>query len=386
MEKGRCFKEYSGAEADTLSVHDRRSLDVLEGTEAFLMYESTSKGPNTGVVRFGRINDITVSGTAVSFRLEETGRLNRSVVEELGSLLGLDGFEYNRTHWAIKDGKVPKLVRDKIEMVPERYDVALSFAGEDRPYVEKVANYLAAKGVAVFYDKFEEATLWGVDLAEHLDWVYRLGTQFCVMFVSKHYAEKMWPNHERKSALATAVKAQGTYILPARFDSTELPGLRPTIGYINLDKKSPVELGDLIIKKLGHLAGTLATLLAAENLPVPEAATGKDAEIKEFRSNYDAFLRRLESEWVSERDSDPRGTSDGKAILEWALDQVHHFRSQIVAGLGEFAQGLDEAARGLREIHRHQLFLDGGKSWGEFWSKGNELVDKLKALTPKIAS
>ncbi len=38
----------------------------------------------------------------------------------------------------------------------KKYDVALSFAGEDRDYVDKVAKRLQEKGVKVFYDKFEE--------------------------------------------------------------------------------------------------------------------------------------------------------------------------------------------------------------------------------------
>ena len=33
-----------------------------------------------------------------------------------------------------------------------RYDVCLSFAGEDRDYVDKVAEELRAAGVRVFYD------------------------------------------------------------------------------------------------------------------------------------------------------------------------------------------------------------------------------------------
>ena len=41
------------------------------------------------------------------------------------------------------------------------YHVALSFAGEDRDYVEKVAIQLRAAGVEVFYDLFHEADLWG---------------------------------------------------------------------------------------------------------------------------------------------------------------------------------------------------------------------------------
>jgi hypothetical protein len=42
-----------------------------------------------------------------------------------------------------------------------KYDVTLSFAGEDREYVGQVAKILESKGTKVFYDKFEEADLWG---------------------------------------------------------------------------------------------------------------------------------------------------------------------------------------------------------------------------------
>ena len=44
------------------------------------------------------------------------------------------------------------------------YDVALSFAGEDRPYVQAVAETLRSLKARVFYDAFEEADLWGKDL------------------------------------------------------------------------------------------------------------------------------------------------------------------------------------------------------------------------------
>ena len=41
------------------------------------------------------------------------------------------------------------------------FHVALSFAGEDRRYVERVANALREMGLRVFYDKHEVASLWG---------------------------------------------------------------------------------------------------------------------------------------------------------------------------------------------------------------------------------
>ena len=107
-----------------------------------------------------------------------------------------------------------------------KYHVALSFAGEDRSYVEKVALQLQADGVHVFYDKFEEAELWGKDLYTHLSDVYQKRAHFTVMFVSDAYRTKLWTNRERESAQARAFVDSSDYILPAFFDeSIEVPGL-----------------------------------------------------------------------------------------------------------------------------------------------------------------
>jgi len=132
------------------------------------------------------------------------------------------------------------------------YEIVLSFAGEDRDYVEKVADFLKEHQVKLFYDKYEEVTLWGKDLSELLDKIYRGSARYCIIFISKSYADKIWTNHERKSALARALEEKEEYILPARFDDTELPGIRPTLGYINLKNITPEKFGELILTKLGR--------------------------------------------------------------------------------------------------------------------------------------
>ncbi len=131
------------------------------------------------------------------------------------------------------------------------YDIALSFAGEDRNYVEKTADHLVKMGFKVFYDKYEKASLWGKDLYTHLQEVYFKKAKYTVIFVSKHYKDKLWTNHERKSAQARALKEKGEYILPAKFDDTELPGLLLTTGYINLREYSPEQFADIIKQKVG---------------------------------------------------------------------------------------------------------------------------------------
>ncbi|MCR3747482.1 TIR domain-containing protein [Lentzea californiensis] len=132
-----------------------------------------------------------------------------------------------------------------------KYDVCLSFAGEDRPYVDEVARHLTELGVTRFYDTDEQADLWGKNLIEHLDQIYRHDSRFCVMFVSEHYARKMWTKHERQSAFDRALISDTEYVLPVRFDDTELPALRIGTGYLDLRRLTPRELAVMIAKKVG---------------------------------------------------------------------------------------------------------------------------------------
>jgi len=145
------------------------------------------------------------------------------------------------------------MAKKKTRTKEPEFDVALSFAGTDRPYVENVATHLRKMGVKVFYDKYEKVTLWGRDLYAHLQDVYFDKARYVVMFVSKSYRDRLWTNHERKSAQARAFQENREYILPARFDGTRVPGLLDTTGYVDLRETQPKELATLIRTKLGTI-------------------------------------------------------------------------------------------------------------------------------------
>lgn len=140
------------------------------------------------------------------------------------------------------------------EQFSDTYDVCLSFAGEQRDYVERIAASLKDAGLDVFYDQDKDIApkLWGRDLGEYLDYIYRKGSRFCLMFISEDYASKAWARHERRSALARAIEQQSEYVLPVRFDDTELPGFRPTIGYVDLREIAPATLVEFVLEKLGQ--------------------------------------------------------------------------------------------------------------------------------------
>lgn len=143
-------------------------------------------------------------------------------------------------------------MRNKLKI----FDVALSFAGEDRSYVEKVAYILREMGLSVFYDKYEAVTLWGKDLYVHLHEIYYKRAKYTIMFISKHYAKKLWSNHERKSAQARAFSERKEYILPVRFDKTKIPGILPTVGYVDLKNITPKKLAEMIKLKIGPIKRT----------------------------------------------------------------------------------------------------------------------------------
>ncbi|MFK5585084.1 TIR domain-containing protein [Serinicoccus sp. LYQ131] len=118
------------------------------------------------------------------------------------------------------------------EQPDHEFDLAVSFAGEDREYVSEVVD--AVKGeMKVFYDEDYLIEAWGEDGIEFFTNVYLNRAKYVAMFVSHQYADKMWTNIERRSALARAASQRSAYILPVRLDDTQLEGLLPTVIYLD---------------------------------------------------------------------------------------------------------------------------------------------------------
>ena len=132
------------------------------------------------------------------------------------------------------------------------YDLALSFAGEDRALVAEVAHLLQSHGVKVFYDKdkFEEVRLWGKDLTAHLADIYKNRANYCAMFISVHYISKAWPQLERQHAQSRALVEKREYILPIMLDQSEVPGLSSTVAYLDARNLSPAQIAEKLLQKV----------------------------------------------------------------------------------------------------------------------------------------
>ena len=90
------------------------------------------------------------------------------------------------------------------------YDVALSFAGEQRNTAERLAQLVSDSGGRAFYDQYEQADLWGKNLYTHLHEIYNKTARYCIMLISQDYARKVWTSHEREAAQERALHEKGT--------------------------------------------------------------------------------------------------------------------------------------------------------------------------------
>lgn len=129
-------------------------------------------------------------------------------------------------------------------------DVAISYASEDAALATELADRLESAGVSVFFDRFETAELWGKDLYVELHRRFSDTARYCIIIVSKHYAEKVWTKHELRSAFERALREDREYILPIRLDDVDLPELNKNLVHVDIRKTSIDEVVQYVLDKL----------------------------------------------------------------------------------------------------------------------------------------
>lgn len=149
-------------------------------------------------------------------------------------------------------------VRQRINLrVPEYdYDVAVSFAGEDRSTVLELVRFLEDRGLLVFYDFDQQAQLWGKDLRKVLADVYANRAKYMLVCLSEHYPEKDWPTFEFEVGKEAADKRTEEYLLPLVF-SEEVPkmvGLPSTVAHLSLKTMTAEQVADALADKVAQAA------------------------------------------------------------------------------------------------------------------------------------
>ena len=178
------------------------------------------------------------------------------------------------------------------------YDVVLSFAGEDREYVEECADILTALGIKGFYDSYEQDVLWGKDLYTFLADIYSNKARYAIVFISQHYVKKCWTKHEFKFINERMFNSETEYLLPVFLDDTKLCGIPETQGY--LTNKTPYEVAVMFAKKINKdIDVELMKSELQQSLPTYEITVrGRNVRfysaVEEFDAEYPlSFLMEL---------------------------------------------------------------------------------------------
>ncbi|MBU7046556.1 MAG: TIR domain-containing protein [Theionarchaea archaeon] len=116
----------------------------------------------------------------------------------------------------------------KIKKKPSKsfkYDLAISFAGENREIAKELAAELQDKGVKIFYDEFYKSKLWGKKLRKHFKDIYGPKARFVVVLISEYYPMKDWTDFEFSVIKEEARKRENDFVLPIRLDETKIIGI-----------------------------------------------------------------------------------------------------------------------------------------------------------------
>jgi hypothetical protein len=181
-------------------------IDELLSFPALLAYE---EGVGDLQVRLVRLTELMRRRDRVRARFASIGSqsLNYDQFRTLSFELDIENFEYNRTHWAIKNVELPDVLatagvstppsafprRPYVDLETHIFQVALSFPGEDRDLVQDIASRLEQRlgPNSCFYDFHYQAFLARPSLDTLLQSIYR-NARLNVVFLSEHYERKRW--------------------------------------------------------------------------------------------------------------------------------------------------------------------------------------------------
>lgn len=125
-----------------------------------------------------------------------------------------------------------------------------------------------------------------------------------------------------------------------------------------------------------HLA-QLGNRFAADSA-IPSASVDSAPQALSHLRSTVGRRRRL---WRSEKDSEPPGVSDGKAILATLKNDL----ASVDSGDDEeTGAALQEISSRIARLQRHQLYIDGGRSYQEFWDGGDEILGSLDSLINQL--
>lgn len=264
------FGEYSEpAVMDRFKSLNAAVTEELKSFPTLFAYEGNTENLRVGYIRRIRERSRTIY---IEHEFEpRIAEISFSKIDDLKRRLDIQetgrGFgEFNRTHWAVKDEDLFRILFDaglidrtflisagRLGRVEEhKFKVALSFPGERRDYVSELADKLkrSLPPGSVFYDKDFTAQLARLNLDTILQRIYRSNSELVVVFVSSEYEKKEWCGLEWRAVREIIMEKRDHSLMVMRFDNTFIDGLSKLDGYIDLNEYSQDEAVNFILERI----------------------------------------------------------------------------------------------------------------------------------------
>jgi hypothetical protein len=112
------------------------------------------------------------------------------------------------------------------------FDIAISFAGENREIARILTDQLQTLDCSVFYDRLFEANFLGSAWRKQFEDIFRNRSRLVVCILDKNHSEKIWPTFERECFSPRVIDRA---VIPVFLDETLFPGIPQDIIGIKFD-------------------------------------------------------------------------------------------------------------------------------------------------------
>lgn len=262
----RCIREYTDKKiTEKYGDLSQAQINEIIRFPCIFAYETRChKDP-----QFGLISDIVkrTLGVKISYEIINLNKfLTHTDLIEMHFELDIDPWEFNRTHWAIKDVNLPKELSAKgiklpqwvnrdakaVDITKHHFDVSLSFPGEIRKDIEPIVAALESEigPDAYFYDNNYKAQLARPSLDILLQSIYGQRSKLIVVFLCEKYQEKEWCGIEFRAIREIIKKRNHEKVMFVRMDDGKVDGVFETDGYIDGRTHSPREIAKFIKERI----------------------------------------------------------------------------------------------------------------------------------------
>ena len=155
--------------------------------------------------------------------------------------------------------KPPNLAQSKtkdVDITKHSFEVAFSFPGEVREYVESIASELETEigPDSYFYDSNYKAQLARPSLDLLLQDIYRNRSKLIVVFLCKKYQEKEWCGIEFRVISEIIMERELQKIMFVKMDEGRVEGVFKTDGYIDGRTHAPSDVASFIKERVDLLS------------------------------------------------------------------------------------------------------------------------------------